>query len=468
MTVMIYQNANGASGLSGIEFSAGKQGNIAVVHLRPHESSVDLKNWLSKQGHPLLAETTLGDHGVLIASMASTQEEMLNALKIRGDACVLPPEEKPFNPWAWRGAMSIVGQSLTLTSARMRNGGIDQATAIYAVCNLLANFTNIAFGAEKPEDTHRLHFLKQEFNRQISSHLPQGTTLPNPDESSLDRHKDGQSSSSISQSITTLIKHNSVKIGEIGLRYLGAFALVFPMTRWGQGFRLAKAESLQAGLKEAINPDGFNRAIGVVYLIGKTVGLFAKVPDPYDPKPLTSWDSIREKALFKTSTVIEAGADSIMLYDRLKNKKINLGGAQYPDYIGAAGSGIFIGAYGFRWFAPFGVKEMNLEELDAHIADGLAKVPPEKLPQLLADTTAYLTDHFKDKGLGFASIYQQLSDDLARYHHIHLPHAAPPLTPPTPDIVAAVPHKIASSVVQTPAMHEERVANTVGSPELST
>jgi hypothetical protein len=63
---------------------------------------------------------------------------------------------------------------------------------------------------------------------------------------------------------------------------------------------------------------------------------------------------------------------------------------------------------------------MNMEELHAHISDSLAKVPPHELPQLIAECSASLVEHFKDKQLDYGKVYTQIMTDMYRYHHIAL------------------------------------------------
>jgi len=211
--------------------------------------------------------------------------------------------------------------------------------------------------------------------------------------------------------------------------------------------------SFKEGFKAAINKGNkYNFWVGVSYLIGKTVALFSKTPDPYNPKPHTMWDTIREKYTFRLSSVIEGVAASTLIYDRLKNQKITLvkGGKTYPDFLGATGGGLFVSGFLIRLFAKFGVKEVNMDELNAHISDSLAKVPADKLPQAIAETTAFIKEHFKDKQTNayhkmrvketpeFGQIYNHLVTDLYRDHGISV---MPQLTnnKPQATTIAAVP-----------------------------
>jgi hypothetical protein len=94
-----------------------------------------------------------------------------------------------------------------------------------------------------------------------------------------------------------------------------------------------------------------------------------------------------------------------------------------PDFIGGLGGIIFAIGYTIRFFAPLGTREVNMDEVNAHATDALSKVPQDKLPQAMADSAAFLADHFKDKGLKFGTAYTKLADDLYRYHNIAMPSA---------------------------------------------
>jgi hypothetical protein len=116
------------------------------------------------------------------------------------------------------------------------------------------------------------------------------------------------------------------------------------------------------------------------------------------------------------------GAGLMVAKNAFENHTVGFGKDLKPmkDWAGTIGGGLFSAGYGIRLFAKFGEKQMNMEELHAHISDSLAKVPPEELPQLMADSAASLTEHFKDKGLEFGKVYNQIMTDMYRYHHIAL------------------------------------------------
>jgi hypothetical protein len=91
------------------------------------------------------------------------------------------------------------------------------------------------------------------------------------------------------------------------------------------------------------------------------------------------------------------------------------------DWLGGIGGLLFTGGLIIRIFAPFGVKKVDMDEVEAHASDSLAMVPPEKLRQAVADTAAYLTHHFRGNKVEFGQVYADLTKDLKEFHHISLP-----------------------------------------------
>ena len=120
------------------------------------------------------------------------------------------------------------------------------------------------------------------------------------------------------------------------------------------------------------------------------------------------------------------------------------------DFISGIGGVLFTIRYAMRHWAPFGVRDTNMPEIYAHVTDSLAKMPPDKLPQLLADTAADITDHFKDKHLKYGEVFNQLLIDLYRYHHIALDNLG---TEPEERIAKVNGH---ASPVKTPEKQEPK------------
>ncbi|MDE3060295.1 MAG: hypothetical protein KGJ06_04730, partial [Pseudomonadota bacterium] len=135
-------------------------------------------------------------------------------------------------------------------------------------------------------------------------------------------------------------------------------------------------------------------------------------------------------------------------YDRFANRKItfpdksfipsSLRKQNYRDFLGGIGGAMFVAGFAIRFFAPYGTKELDMREAYAHATDTLAKTPPEKLPQLLADTAVTLKESLKDKeNITFGEIYTHMKSDLYRYHRIGLDS--------NNDIAAAPPTEIAAA-----------------------
>ncbi len=448
-----FNNINPSSSLVCVEFEPRPEGNLAFFHLKRGTDTAELKQWLSSAnvGEELVAETQLEKHPVLIVRGAKSQNEILGVLATRDEQFRPAPFKHGVDIWGLRGNFSNAGQALQLLSSFMGKG-FDGATFTFAVSSIAANTINILFGAEKSKDVHHLRALKEEFNKKFSEYMPQGATLHAPDEQRAELRKEPEKPKSAGEKFKDYMRRNSVRIGEIGLRYFGSIALVFPIKNWKLGWQeftsaqgtlksaIRQASNLEteSKLAKGINGDKATLWVGVTYLIGKTIALFSKVPDrAYDPKPHTWLDTVREKYLFKLSSLIEAGAAGTLAYDRFVNRTIlpsklkmgkfqpfsAFGDKKLPDFLGGTGGAVFTAGLIIRYFAPFGSKVMNMEEINAHITDTLAQVPPEKLPQLIAESAATLVEHFKKAGkpMDFSKVYTQITTDLYRYHDVALP-----------------------------------------------
>ncbi len=189
---------------------------------------------------------------------------------------------------------------------------------------------------------------------------------------------------------------------------------------------------------------------GIAYIVGKTIALGSKIPDPYDTKPHTMLDTVREKMLFKVSTAIETTAAATLAVNGLKAGKAtpqNPEGARLftrnrdywipeamkhqkfitRDWFGAAGGALFTGGLTIRFSAPFGTRVVDMKELTAHMAAALAQVPSDKLPQLVADSAMAIKAQFPDQPHAFGSIYASLALELERYHQIKILKPQPSL-----------------------------------------
>ncbi len=517
----IYKNTNQNSAITSVEFTPVPKGNSTFLHLKAGADVQGVKQWLADIGQQITAETPIGNESVLVTRGDKTQADIIKSLKEHDGNLKLPPEaKKGVNLWKARGILSMIGHPMQLISGAMAKGGMDTATIGFASLNLMANLTNIAFGAEKKTDPHHLHFIKEKVNTLLTPYVPEGTKLPDPNTLAPTR-TEPEKPKTTWQKFHGFMKGHSVMLGEIGLRYIGGLSLIFSIVKlkkvdgktkqsvahWAEGAgKLANGE-FKAAWNAVKNPDTFTRIAGTGWIMGKNIAFLSKVPDPYDPdkpKPGSTKDKInkfREKHTFKISTFTEALGASTMAYDRffrrtitipekitqkevktvlgdvvkiphkssrlwnfvpehlpnwkiipeklpsfnflpkgffkkwaaneqpligehipnMKLRGMKLRGVPIPDFIGGIGASLFALAFVMRFKAPFGVRQVNMDEVDAHVADALAKVPADKLPQAVAETSAYLVTHFKDKKLEFGKVYTQLADDLYHYHNIALP-----------------------------------------------
>lgn len=428
----VYKNKKPESPLASVEFSPVSEGNFSFFTVTPgHEEAI--KKWLVSPEieQEIIAETQVDGKHVFVTHGNHSQTEILKLLEAQGNSFDMQIPKKPFNYWAARGSLSMVGQVLQLTSGFLAKGAPDGATITFALCNIAANISNMIFGAQKAEDINRLRFLKTQVNDSLAPHLDAGDALPGIDDNRSNRRKPPEAPQSLSEQSREVMEKNSVRIGEIGLRYLGSLAMAFPLKKGlVEGSIAAVKGDPVKGYRMARNPDNWTRSAGLAYMFGKTLGFASKTPDPYDPKPHTWVDTLREKYIFKTSTVIEAAAAAGITYDRFAHRPIkfpktkllpqSLRGKESRDYFGGIGGALFVAAFAMRFFADFGVKKLNMEELEAHISDAIAQTPPDKLPQLMAETAAIVKNNFKDKGPGYGEIFTQMMSDLYRYHHIAL------------------------------------------------
>lgn len=452
----VYKITNPESALSTVEFSPVAEGNFSFFHIKDPAQKQAVKEWLTSagMGQELVADTKFDGHDILVTHGARTRDEMLKSLEEHGDKTQLKVIKKPFNYWAARGAMSIVGQCLQLASATLQVEQVDKNHPLlkpdnahfnpklkegmyvrkgfspdigaFAILNLAANFINILYGGQKEEATHQLRAIKSDLNVNLNDHIASGEQPFDVNDNRVSHRQEVQKPKTTAQKANEFIQENSVRIGEIGLRYLGALALVFPTNRMGKGWAALKAGNVAAAYRAAKNPATLTLVSGYGYLLGKTLALFAKVPDPYDPTPHTKLDTIREDYLFKVGGLIEAVAGGTIGYNAFAKKKIALPDPNKPgltpraDFLGGVGGTLFAAGYIVRLGAKFGSRTLDTDEVFAHATDTLAKTPPEQLPQLMAESAATLKEHLKDKPVEYSEIFTKMMTDMYRYHHIAL------------------------------------------------
>lgn len=416
----VYKIKNADSLLSAVECIPVSDGNFAFFTARnpaTPEFKATLTSFLTGPGmeQHIVGEATVDGRPVFITRCHKTQKELVELLQAKGEKAELVTHEKSLDTWKFISMLAIPGQMLQLSSSLMRKSNkVDWGLFVFAASNLVGHAITWNYGAQKSEDVNRLHAIKAEVNESLAPHAPAGTALPEihdvRKESRLDAH-------TISERANDYLKGHSVYIGELACRYLGAFALAFPVNQWKKA---AGASSVSEAYKLAANPHPLAHAAGIASMAGKTTSMFAKTEDPYNPEPKSSLDTFREKVAFRAGGWIEAGAFTALTYEALTNpqRRITFQGKEYRDYVGAAGSALFTVRYILRNWAKFGEKKVDMDELYAHTTDSLARMPKEKLPELLAATAGEITTHFKDKNLNYGEVYTRLRTDLYRYHHI--------------------------------------------------
>lgn len=461
-----YENARPGAQVVSAEFSSISGDTLAFLKLSDAADGVQVKQWLETLPEERVVSDTHGDDGsrFVVCRGKASSREVLDALAQHGEALAMPaPEKKGFNPWMWRGMLSIIGQSLQLTSSFLNKTNASDRAAIYgfAGLNMTANAFNIIFGSQKKDDPYQLRELKSQFNDQIAPLVEDASKLPGVEDHCAARRQAAKKTAG-AQTYETLQKY-SVSGGEIGLRTLGAASLAFPVTSWGKAWRtLSETKSIGKAFGAVRNSNPVTFYAGLATLAGKFTSMAAKEPDPFNPQPASGWDKFRENIAFRLSSVIEGVAAGFMTVDRFRKQKITVNGKTMPDYPGGVGNGVFVGGYIIRFTAPYGSLEVDMPELYAHISDGLAQVPREHLPRLLAETAESLAEHFKAKKISFADIYGAIAEDMEKQHGIRIEApAVPQQQVPAPALPESLPLPAATLVSQ--ATHQHMVQ-----PELNT
>ncbi len=417
--MVMYTNHARNTGIDSMEFTSVSNGNFSIVYVDSPAKIELIKEQMTTpdMGQQIIAHTLVNGRPALIMQGPLSKDALLAKLHDQGEQLTENIPSKKKNPWAIRAGLGFAGQGLQLTASLMNpKKGVDWPLLVFATTNLLANTIALSFGAQTKDDTNRLLFLKEKYSDNLSPFTDDKSELPRPGEDRSSLHYDHKEPK-LKERATNFISENSVTIGEVALRYLGAFSLAFPANKWGAAKKAFNEGGFEAGYSAHRNPDMVAHAVGITSMLGKTIGLGSKVPDPYDPKPHGMLDKFREKVPFKLGGWMEAAGWATMAAHILKSKKP---GKPYEasQVLSAIGFAMFTTAYIIRTQAPYGKMKFDMEELNAHIVDTLAHLPPDKLPQLLADTAASVTEHFKDKNLNFGEVYTQLISDLYRYHHI--------------------------------------------------
>lgn len=453
----IYRNQSADAAIREMEINPGPNGYLTVYHLNSAQAREGMEQWLGATKQTVLAHSESNGRPLLITQSKRTPEQQLHALSAQGDQFQLVRESKPIDPWVIRSLLGFSGQGLTLVSSFMRPPKpneigksiwqrLDWSVFVFAAANLAANTINLVYRAQDIDDTHQLKYLKTQVNDQLNSELMSGQEAPSPDDKRLAQRPVEKKPAN---PLHAFMQRYSVNVGELGLRYIGAIGMAYPANGW---------KAIGQGKLPPMSEVGLRRFAGFGSLAGKTLALSSKVPDPYNPAPHSWLDTIREKYSFVSGGIIEAIAFAGLAWDSFMNtgpgKRESSGiawnGKNHRDWLGGIGAVLFVAGYIVRSWAKYGKRSVDMNELYAHATDTLAKVSPEKMPQLLADTARQLKEHFKDRpDIHYGVIYSRLAEDLHQHHHIDLEPQGATTHLPTP-------------VVDTPSPKQPQ--NRVGLP----
>ncbi len=392
---------------------------MAYFHARDDAAAGQVRAMLRDMGRTVVAESRVEGRPVLVTSGPRSEPELLAALAAKGEMLTQKPTKTPFNAWKIRSALGFGGQTLQLTSAFMKHK-VDAPLLVFATTNMAANGINWAYTAQKKDDPHQLLLLKQAINNRLKPLLDEGQVPVAADDHRMALREQGKTKPV--EPLNDFMKKHSVNVGELGLRYIGAVGMAFPAGDWARAIRERRMPltDMRAPLRTFT---------GLTSIIGKTIALTSKVSDPYNPKPRGMFDGLREKYSFLVGGFVETAAFGALAYDAFANtgpgkregSSIRLFGKNRPDWLSGVGALMFTAGYIVRAWAKFGERVVDMPELYAHASDMLALVDPEKRPQALADTAAYLADHFKNApDMNFSAIYSRLNDDLCRSHHVSI------------------------------------------------
>lgn len=445
LPMTVYQTHSPNAPIVALELAQTQGRHLALFTLAPGQDaqSAGLRN--PALGLHILNETAVGDHKLVVADGAAKPEALLQTLAAGGTVLSPQPAAAPkFNAWLWRGLSSLAGQSLNLWAGltnKTKPAGEKAGIIGFAVPNLIANAINATFGGQKKDDPYQLRYLKSAINEALAPYA--ATALPAV-EADLYQGRSQESKSAQSGGIGGFIARHSVSAGEVGLRILGTVSLMLPFTRWAQGVRtLRQGGTLARAFEATRNPNPVTFWAGVTTMVGKITALTAREPDPYNPAPPDTLRSLRENVAFKASSVIEGIGATTMSIDDYRHKNIQ----------GAIGNGIFVGGYYIRYFAPFGTREVDRDELFAHAAAAVAAAQPAHRACALTRASALLAQHFQGaKGLSLADCYQQIAQGLAKDHGITI---APPQDRETSAVSVDEPQATQAATPSTQVSHSQ-------------
>lgn len=443
MTTYINHSASGA--IRSVDIVVSPDASMGYIYLRDDTAVEQTRRMLRDIGRTIVAESRVDGRPVLITSGPRSEPAFVAALAAKGEILTPQPQKKPFDAWKVRSALGFGGQALQLTSAFMKHR-VDTPLLVFATTNMTANGINWAYSAQKKDDPYQLQLLKQAINSRLQPMLDEGQKPLAVEDQRMALRE--QSKAKPVEPLHDFMQKHSVNVGELGLRYIGALGMAFPVGGWGSAIRERRLP-----LTDTRAP--LRTFTGLTSMFGKTIALTAKVPDPYNPKPRSAFDDLREKYSFLAGGLVETAAFGALAYDaffntgpgKRDNSSIRLFGKERCDWLSGVGALMFTVGYIVRSWAKFGERVVDMPELYAHASDMLAMVDPEKRPQAVADTAAYLADHFKGMpDISFSKIYNELNNDLCQSHHlpaapsVHRLKAADPATPNAHIIAGDVQH----------------------------
>lgn len=415
-----YRAASARGLVQSVDFSTVAGKNYTFFQLYDQAGLDEIRTLMTAApiAQEVIAITHIDGKPMLVMHNHASPFTILEALKARGEILAPVQQKKSFDAWKVRSILGFGGQGLQLVSSFLRpSRQVDTSVLVFATSNLAANSINLIYKSEKVEDKHQLRYLKQRVNRELSPHLKATEAPISIDDHRTKLRKTGPEDRPLDEARGFMRRH-SVQIGELGLRCLGAIGLAFPARYWKAGWQKRTIPQMDSST--------LRRYTGLSSLAGKGIAFTSKIEDPYNPKPQTFFDSLREKYTFLAGGLIEVTSFSALAYDCFFNSSgtdanikrgLLINGKHHRDWLGGIGATMFVLGYIVRSWAKFGERQVDMTELYAHASDMLAETPPDKIPQLLANTAASLSEHFgKPEKLGFSTIYSNLLNDLSKYH----------------------------------------------------
>lgn len=405
----VYTNATHDAAISRIEVTPTARGNQAVLFLRDDNALEQVRTALANTPleQTILTQSSVNGAPVLITQGGSTPDVFMKSLS-EGSQWHLEKTKSGIDPWIIRAGLGLLGQGLVMrgsfkNSAASGKAVFNREQFFFALSNITANLINIGYGASTEEDEHQLKYLKEEINGELIDTVEADSLLsPADNRTSL---RTGPEAKSVLGQINDTIKSYSSQIS-ISLRYFGAFNLA------KTGLR-PEERAFSNLLKTSAVENKTRQMAGLACITGKTMAIAGKTEDPYDPTPRTWLDNLREK-FFLGGGLMEAVAFGSLAVQNMNKEGV-------ADRYFAAGNAVFVLAYISRSFATLGKKHLNMDELYAHVADSVAKVPEEEQLQTVADIAGMLKTHFgiADE-ITYADIFGCIASDLYKNHGVSI------------------------------------------------